>query len=159
MIAGIENAVMMVGVIDRSWKLKLTAGPNQGCAKMPIHRPERHRTEQSGWLRAAVLGANDGILSTASLVLGVAAAHGSHSNVLIAGIAGVPGGIRTDEKGNLYVTANGLVIYGADGKRLHVMEMHGRASNCGFGELDLGTLFVTSGSTVYRLRMDVRGAY
>ena len=53
---------------------------------------ERHRMGKSGWMRAAVLGANDGILSTSSLVLGVAAAHGSHSNVLIAGVAGVVAG-------------------------------------------------------------------
>src|ERR1700731_1264510 len=52
---------------------------------MPIRHLERHRTEHIGWVRAAVLGANDGILSTASLVLGVAAAHGTRSNVLVAG--------------------------------------------------------------------------
>ena len=45
-----------------------------------------------GWLRAAVLGANDGILSTASLVLGVAAAHGTHSSVVVAGVAGLVAG-------------------------------------------------------------------
>jgi len=45
-----------------------------------------------GWLRAAVLGANDGIVSTASLVLGVAAAHGTRSNVLVAGVAGLAAG-------------------------------------------------------------------
>jgi len=55
------------------------------------HR-ERHRTERVGWLRASVLGANDGILSTASLVLGVAAAHATHSNVLVAGVAGLVAG-------------------------------------------------------------------
>ena len=55
------------------------------------HR-ERHRTKRTGWLRAAVLGANDGILSTASLVLGVAAAHATHSNVLVAGVAGLVAG-------------------------------------------------------------------
>src|ERR1700681_4121326 len=53
---------------------------------------ERHRTGRIGWLRAAVLGANDGILSTSSLVLGVAAAHGTHSNVLVAGVAGLVAG-------------------------------------------------------------------
>jgi VIT1/CCC1 family predicted Fe2+/Mn2+ transporter len=58
---------------------------------MLVRNLERHRTGHSGWLRAAVLGANDGILSTASLVLGVAAAHGSRSNVLVAGIAGLVG--------------------------------------------------------------------
>ncbi len=52
---------------------------------MPLGNKERHRTERIGWLRAAVLGANDGILSTASLVLGVATAHATHNNVLVAG--------------------------------------------------------------------------
>jgi vacuolar iron transporter family protein len=55
-------------------------------------KKERHRTGRIGWLRAAVLGANDGILSTSSLVLGVAAAHATHSNVLVAGVAGLVAG-------------------------------------------------------------------
>ena len=55
------------------------------------HR-ELHRTERIGWLRAAVLGANDGIVSTASLVLGVAAAHASRSGILVAGVAGLAAG-------------------------------------------------------------------
>src|ERR1700737_5528056 len=59
---------------------------------MPVRHRERHRTEHSGWLRAAVLGANDGLLSTSSLVLGVAAAHGTRSNVLVAGVAGLVAG-------------------------------------------------------------------
>jgi vacuolar iron transporter family protein len=59
---------------------------------MSIRHRERHRTERIGWLRAAVLGANDGIVSTASLVLGVAAAHATHSNVLVAGVAGMVAG-------------------------------------------------------------------
>jgi vacuolar iron transporter family protein len=59
---------------------------------MPVRHNERHRTERIGWLRAAVLGANDGIVSTASLVLGVAAAHGTRSNVLVAGVAGLVAG-------------------------------------------------------------------
>jgi len=59
---------------------------------MFVRDRERHRTERIGWLRAAVLGANDGILSTASLVLGVAAAHATHSNVLVAGVAGLMAG-------------------------------------------------------------------
>jgi vacuolar iron transporter family protein len=53
---------------------------------------ERNRTGRTGWLRAAVLGANDGILSTSSLILGVAAAHASHGSVLIAGVAGLVAG-------------------------------------------------------------------
>ena len=59
---------------------------------MPIHKKEQNRIGRIGWLRAAVLGANDGILSTASLVLGVAAAHTTHANVLVAGIAGLVAG-------------------------------------------------------------------
>jgi vacuolar iron transporter family protein len=59
---------------------------------MIIRHLERHRTDRIGWLRAAVLGANDGIVSTASLVLGVAAAHATHQAVLVAGVAGLVAG-------------------------------------------------------------------
>jgi VIT1/CCC1 family predicted Fe2+/Mn2+ transporter len=59
---------------------------------MFVRHRERHRTERVGWLRAAVLGANDGIVSTASLVSGVAAAHGTRSSVLVAGVAGLVAG-------------------------------------------------------------------
>src|SRR4051794_11546926 len=57
-----------------------------------ISRPERHLSHRSNWLRAAVLGANDGILSTASLVLGVAASGASRSAIVTAGIAGLVAG-------------------------------------------------------------------
>ena len=53
---------------------------------------EAHKIKHIGWLRAAVLGANDGIVSTASLVLGVSAAHANHSNILVAAIAGLVAG-------------------------------------------------------------------
>jgi vacuolar iron transporter family protein len=59
---------------------------------MPARKMERHRAGRVGWLRAAVLGANDGILSTSSLVLGVAAAHATHKNILVAGVAGLVAG-------------------------------------------------------------------
>jgi vacuolar iron transporter family protein len=59
---------------------------------MEAVKKERHRTGRIGWLRASVLGANDGILSTSSLVLGVAAAHATHGSVLVAGIAGLVAG-------------------------------------------------------------------
>src|SRR5512135_982292 len=62
------------------------------ASKLPVGHAEGHRTERIGWLRAAVLGANDGIVSTASLVLGVAAAHATHSNILVAGVAGLVAG-------------------------------------------------------------------
>jgi VIT1/CCC1 family predicted Fe2+/Mn2+ transporter len=57
-----------------------------------MRHSERHRTERIGWLRAAVLGANDGIVSTASLVVGVAAAGAPRQEVLLAGIAGLVAG-------------------------------------------------------------------
>ena len=66
---------------------------------------EPHRTGRIGWLRAAVLGANDGILSTSSLVLGVAAAHGTHSSVVIAGIAGLVSGAMSMAAGE-YVSVH-----------------------------------------------------
>ncbi len=59
---------------------------------MPRSHRERHHTGRIGWLRAAVLGANDGIVSTASLIVGVAAAHTSRSEVLVAGVAGLVAG-------------------------------------------------------------------
>jgi len=57
----------------------------------PRH-PERHRNDRIGWLRAAVLGANDGLISTSSLVVGVASAHSERGAVLIAGMAGLVAG-------------------------------------------------------------------
>jgi VIT1/CCC1 family predicted Fe2+/Mn2+ transporter len=59
---------------------------------MPRIHGESHRTDRIGWLRAAVLGANDGIVSTASLVLGVAAAGATHGAVMVAGVAGLVAG-------------------------------------------------------------------
>src|SRR5258705_12385612 len=66
---------------------------------------ERHRTERIGWLRAAVLGANDGIVSTASLVLGVAAAQASHNSILVAGVAGLVAGAMSMAAGE-YVSVH-----------------------------------------------------
>ena len=59
---------------------------------MAIDHSERHRTQRIGWLRAAVLGANDGILSTASLIVGVAAADTMRETVLLTGLAGLLAG-------------------------------------------------------------------
>jgi VIT1/CCC1 family predicted Fe2+/Mn2+ transporter len=72
---------------------------------MPAANKERHRTGRIGWLRAGVLGANDGIVSTSSLVLGVAAAHASHSNVLVAGVAGLVAGAMSMAAGE-YVSVH-----------------------------------------------------
>ena len=72
---------------------------------MSIRQKEQHRIGRIGWLRAAVLGANDGILSTASLVLGVAAAHATHTNVLAAGVAGLVAGAMSMAAGE-YVSVH-----------------------------------------------------
>ncbi len=72
---------------------------------MPRRHSERHRTERIGWLRAAVLGANDGIVSTASLVVGVAAAHAPRGDVLVAGVAGLVAGAMSMAAGE-YVSVS-----------------------------------------------------
>lgn len=59
---------------------------------MPRRHRERHKLENVGWLRAAVLGANDGIVSTSSLILGVATSHATHNSILVAGVAGLVAG-------------------------------------------------------------------
>src|ERR1035441_6477348 len=72
---------------------------------MLVGNREQHRTGRIGWLRAAVLGANDGILSTSSLVLGVAAAHATHRSVLVAGVAGLVAGAMSMAAGE-YVSVH-----------------------------------------------------
>jgi vacuolar iron transporter family protein len=71
----------------------------------PARHGERHRQERVGWLRAAVLGANDGIVSTASLVVGVASARASAQDVLIAGVAGMVAGAMSMAAGE-YVSVS-----------------------------------------------------
>lgn len=66
---------------------------------------ERHRTDRIGWLRAAVLGANDGIVSTASLVVGVAAANVAGSEIMVAGVAGLVAGAMSMAAGE-YVSVS-----------------------------------------------------
>ena len=70
-----------------------------------MHHPEHHRTERIGWLRAAVLGANDGIVSTGSLVIGVAAAEAARGDVLVAGVAGLVAGAMSMAAGE-YVSVS-----------------------------------------------------
>jgi VIT1/CCC1 family predicted Fe2+/Mn2+ transporter len=72
---------------------------------MPKDHKERHRTDRTGWLRAAVLGANDGIVSTASLVVGVAAAQATRNDVLVAGVAGMVAGAMSMAAGE-YVSVS-----------------------------------------------------
>lgn len=75
---------------------------------------ERHRTQRIGWLRAAVLGANDGIVSTASLVLGVAAAGADSKGVLVAGVAGLVAGAMSMAAGEYVSVSSQADTEGAD---------------------------------------------
>lgn len=82
----------------------------------------------------------------------------TNERVVISGVDGSPDGIRTDEKGNLYVTARGLAIYSPQGKLIHTIEFPEMPRNCAFGDADLQTLYVTGLTSLYRVRLDVKGA-
>lgn len=70
-----------------------------------MQHTEHHRSHRSGWLRAAVMGANDGLVSTSSLILGVAAASTAHSDIMLAGIAGLVAGAMSMAAGE-YVSVS-----------------------------------------------------
>ena len=72
---------------------------------LPARHTETHRADRIGWLRAAVLGANDGIVSTASLVIGIAASHAPPDQVLLAGVAGLVAGAMSMAAGE-YVSVS-----------------------------------------------------
>ncbi len=74
-----------------------------------LHRHrEGHKLEKAGWLRAAVLGANDGIVSTSSLIVGVAASHSSHNSILITGVAALVAGAMSMATGE-YISVQSQV--------------------------------------------------
>lgn len=75
---------------------------------------EIHRSHRIGWLRAAVLGANDGIVSTASLIIGVAAAHSAHTDIMLAGIAGLVAGAMSMAAGEYVSVSSQLDTEKAD---------------------------------------------
>jgi VIT1/CCC1 family predicted Fe2+/Mn2+ transporter len=81
---------------------------------MRSRHAERHRNEHAGWLRAAVLGANDGIVSTASLVVGIAAANAEHHQVLLAGLAGLVGGAMSMAAGEYVSVSSQADVEAAD---------------------------------------------
>jgi len=82
----------------------------------------------------------------------------SNERVIVSGIEGVPDGIRTDEKGNIYVAAKGIAIYNSEGKLLHTIDLAETPANCAFGDADFQTLYVTARTSLYRVRMDVKGS-
>ena len=84
---------------------------------MSLHHRERHRTRHISWLRAAVLGANDGIVSTASLVVGVAAAHAAHDQIVVAGTAGLVAGAMSMAAGEYVSVSSQADLEQADMER------------------------------------------
>ena len=108
---------------------------------MPARSKEQHRIGRVGWLRAAVLGANDGILSTASLVLGVATAHATHKNVLVAGVAGLMAGAMSMAAGE-YVSVHSQ----ADTERAELELERGELKTDNKGEhKELAAIYVARG--------------
>ena len=82
----------------------------------------------------------------------------SNERVVVSQIAGIPDGIRVDEKGNLYVAAAKLEVYTPEGKSLASIPMQETPSNCAFGDADLSSLYVTARTSVYRVRLNVKGS-
>jgi gluconolactonase len=82
---------------------------------------------------------------------------GSNERTLISGIEGVPNGICIDEKGDLYVAANHILVYSPEGKPLGMIPTEETPSNCAFGDPDLASLYITARTSVYRVRLDVKG--
>jgi len=83
---------------------------------------------------------------------------GSDGRVIVESIPGVPDGIRTDENGNLWVAASAVFCYSPQGKLLRKIALSETPSNLTFGDADLETLFVTARTSVFRVRIGVKGA-
>lgn len=99
--------------------------------------------------------------SDAHRILAYALDHNGEASgerVAIAGIEGVPDGIRTDVNGNLYVAARHLLIFDPAGKQIARFQFSDKPSNCAFGGPALDTLFVTAHAALYRLQLNVKGS-
>jgi gluconolactonase len=82
----------------------------------------------------------------------------ANERVVISGVDGVPDGIRVDEKGNVYVAANGIAVYDPHGKLIETLGMAETPANCAFGDSDFDTLYITARTSLYRIRRTVKGA-
>ena len=82
----------------------------------------------------------------------------SNERVLILKVAGVPDGIKVDEKGNLYVAAGSIEVYTPEGEHLRSILTHETPSNCAFGDGDYQSLYITARTSVYRVRLNVKGS-
>jgi gluconolactonase len=83
----------------------------------------------------------------------------SNERTLVSGIEGVPRGLCLDEKGNVYIAAKNVDVYSPAGERLSRIEFSVPPSNCAFGDNDLESLYVAAGPSLYRVRLNVKGAF
>ena len=128
---------------DTLWSLapkgaQFNTGESRFMTRMHI---EAHLVGRIGWLRAAVLGANDGIISTASLILGVASAAASQTNVLLAGIAGLVAGAMSMAAGEYVSVSSQSDTENADLAR----ERRELADNPDFEKKELANIYVSRG--------------
>jgi len=82
----------------------------------------------------------------------------SNERILVSGIDGVADGVRVDEKGNIYIAANKIDVYTPEGKTLGAIDMSEPPSNCAFGDPDFEGLFITARTSVYHVRLNVKGS-
>jgi gluconolactonase len=82
----------------------------------------------------------------------------SNERVVVSKIPGVPAGLRTDEMGNIYVAAKDVLVYSPQGELVRTIALAETPSNLAFGDPDFSTLFVTARTSVYRIRLGVKGA-
>jgi gluconolactonase len=82
----------------------------------------------------------------------------ANERTLVSKIDGIPGGIRVDEKGNIYLAAKQLFVYNTAGQQIHSINMTEAPSNLAWGDNDFSTLYVTVRSSVYRIKMDAKGS-
>ena len=83
----------------------------------------------------------------------------ANDRVLVSKIPGIPDGIRTDEKGNVYVAAKDLYVYSPEGRLLSKYELPETPTNLSFGDGDLKSIYVTTRTSVFRIRLGAKGAY
>lgn len=86
------------------------------------------------------------------------AGRASNERVLIERVKGIPGGIRVDQKGNLWIAAKSIVVYSSNGQLLREIPLQETPTNLAFGDPDYETLFVTAHTSLYRIRTGVKGA-
>ena len=82
----------------------------------------------------------------------------SNDRIVVSKIPGAPAGLRTDEMGNIYVAAKDVLVYSPQGELIRTIQIAETPSNLAFGDPDFSTLYVTARTSVYRIRLGVKGA-